>query len=279
MIKSENGLLVAYVLFNVRGRDVIGVVEEAKKIVPQKIDFPPGYFVKWSGQYEHQMRAKKTLQFILPIVILIMFMILYITYNSFLEAMIIMLSVPAALTGGMIFLYLTGYNFSVTVWVGFIALFGTETETGIIMVIFLKEAFAKRGLENIKTREDITEAILEGAAVRIRPKLLTIAAILFSLLPMLWATGTGSEIMRPLAVPIIGGVITGDLMILMTIPLFYQMLMEWRLLPKRPKVKKPKVAKGGWFGKKRHKEELVTTGSEDSNPHNPTHKGKETGEG
>ncbi|HHT9153882.1 MAG TPA: efflux RND transporter permease subunit, partial [Candidatus Hypogeohydataceae bacterium YC40] len=258
MIKSENGLLVAYVLFNVRERDVVGVVEEAKKIIPQRIKLPPAYFIEWSGQYEHQMRAKKTLQFIMPIVIVIMFIILYITYNSFADALIIMISVPAALTGGMIMLYLMGYNFSVAVWVGFIALFGMAVAAGVVMVVFLKEALEKKGIENIKTREDITAAIMEGAALRLRPKLLTFSTTLFGLLPMLWATGTGAEIMRPLAVPVIGGLITSDSVILLVIPVLYQMLTEWTTLrplkPKKVKVKKPGR---GWFWKKRPSEEVA----------------------
>jgi Cu(I)/Ag(I) efflux system membrane protein CusA/SilA len=266
MVRSENGLLVAYVLFNVRGRDVIGVVEDAKKIVPQRINFPPGYFVQWSGQYEHQMRAKKTLQLVVPIVIVIMFMVLYITYNSFADALIIMLAVPTALTGGMIFLYFWGYNFSVAVWVGFIALFSMATSTGIVMVVFLKEAIEKRGEENIKEKSQITEAILEGAALRMRPKLLTVSTTLFGLLPMLWATGSGAEIMRPLAVPIIGGTFTSTAVILMVIPVLYHMLKEWQLLPKKPKVKKPKGAKGGWFWRKKRKEEVPVITSEGHRP-------------
>ncbi|MFQ5862281.1 MAG: efflux RND transporter permease subunit [Candidatus Brocadiales bacterium] len=261
IVKSEDGLLTIYVLFNARGRDVVGLVEEAKKAVPERIDFPPGYFIQWSGQYEHQMRAKKTLQFIMPIVILIMFMLLYITYNAFADTLIIMLAVPAALTGGMVLLYFLGYNFSVAVWVGFIALFGISVETGVVMVVFLREALEKRGTENIKEKKDITEAIMEGASLRLRPKLLTVSTTFFALFPMLWATGTGAEIMRPLAVPIIGGVITSDAVILLVIPVLYHMWTEWSLLrPKRQKKKKVKRLKEkgerrGWFGKKKRVEE------------------------
>ncbi|MFN3466441.1 MAG: efflux RND transporter permease subunit, partial [Candidatus Brocadiales bacterium] len=221
MIRGENGLLVAYVLFNVRGRDVIGVVEEAKEVIPQRVKLPPGYFIEWSGQYEHQMRAKRTLQILVPIVIVIMFIVLYITYTSFTDAIIIMLTVPTALTGGMILQFIIGYNFSVAVWVGYIALFGMATSTGILMVAFLKEAFEKRGEGNIKEKGQITEAILEGAVLRLRPKLLTVSTTLFGLLPMLWATGSGAEIMRPLAVPIIGGSLTSTLVTLIVIPIIY----------------------------------------------------------
>jgi len=236
---------VAYVLFNVRGRDVIGVVEEAKEVIPQRIDFPPGYFVEWSGQYEHQVRAKRTLQIILPIVVVIMFIVLYITYSSFADALIIMFAVPTALTGGMLFLYIWGYNFSVAVWVGFIALFGMAASTGIVMVVFLKEAIEKKGEKNIREKSQITEAILEGASLRLRPLLMTISTTLFGLLPMLWATGTGAEIMRPLAVPIIGGTFTSTLVILLVIPVLYHMVKEWQLLPRRPKKVKIKRTKMG----------------------------------
>ena len=252
MIRGENGLLVAYVLFNVRGRDVIGVVEEAAEVIPQRIKLPPGYFIQWSGQYEHQMRAKKTLQFLVPIVIVIMFLVLYITYTSFVDAIIIMLTVPTALTGGMLFQFIWGYNFSVAVWVGYIALFGMATSTGILMVAFLKESFEKRGEENIKEEAQITDAILEGAVLRLRPKLLTISTTIFGLLPMLWATGSGAEIMRPLAVPIIGGSFTSTLVTLFVIPIIYHTVKRWQLLrPHRPKKVKIRKPGRGWFWKKR----------------------------
>ncbi len=256
MVRGENGLLVAYVLFNVRGRDIISVVEEAEKVIPQKIKFPPGYFVEWSGQYEHQMRAKKTLQLLVPIVIVIMFIVLYITYTSFLDAIIIMLTVPTALTGGMILQFIMGYNFSVAVWVGYIALFGMATSTGIVMVAFLRESFEKRGEENIKERGQITEAILEGAVLRLRPKLLTVSTTIFGLLPMLWARGTGAEIMRPLAVPIIGGSVTSTMVTLIVIPIIYHIVKQWQLLKlqKTPKIKIKKTRKG-WFWKKKSKTE------------------------
>jgi Cu(I)/Ag(I) efflux system membrane protein CusA/SilA len=258
MIRGENGLLVAYVLFNVRDRDVIGVVEEARRVIPQKVKLPPGYFVEWSGQYEHQMRAKKTLQFLVPVVIVIMFLVLYITYTSFIDAIIIMVTVPTALTGGMILQFIVGYNFSVAVWVGYIALFGMATSTGIVMVAFLKEALEKRGEANIKEKGQITEAILEGAVLRLRPKLLTVSTTLFGLLPMLWATGTGAEVMRPLAVPIIGGSLTSTLVTLMVIPIIYHKVKEWQLLrPLRPKKVKVKRPRKGWFWKKRPREEAT----------------------
>ncbi len=249
-VKSEDGLLTVYVLFNPRGRDVIGLVEEAKKAVYERINFPPGYFVVWSGQYEHQVRAKKTLLFIMPIIILIMFMLLYIIYRSFADALIIMLAVPAALTGGMILLFLLGYNFSVAVWVGFIALFGMAVETGVLMVVFLREAIEKKGAKNIREKKDVTEVIMAGATQRLRPKLLTESTTFFALLPMLWATGTGSEIMRPLAIPVIGGIITSDAIILLVIPVLYHMWTEWTLL-RRKKPKKERRGKGGRPRKKK----------------------------
>jgi Cu(I)/Ag(I) efflux system membrane protein CusA/SilA len=185
------------------------------------------------------MRAKRTLMFIMPIVILIMFMLLYITYSSFADTLIIMLVVPAALTGGLFLLFILGYNFSVAVWVGFIALFGMAVETGVLMVVFLKEAIENRGRENIKTKKDVTDVIMAGAALRLRPKLLTESTTFFALLPMLWATGTGAEIMRPLAIPVIGGIITSDAIILLVVPVLYHMWTEWTVLrPKRSKKSK-----------------------------------------
>jgi Cu(I)/Ag(I) efflux system membrane protein CusA/SilA len=234
-IKSENGLLVAYVLFNAAGRDVVGLVEEADRRVKEEINFPAGHSIQWSGQYEHQIRAKKTLSLILPVVLFIMFVILYLTYNSFSDALIIMLALPGALTGGFILQYIFGYDFSVAVWVGYITCFGAAVETGIVMVVFLRQAIAKKGVVNITKKAQLTEAIMEGACLRLRPKLLTESTTILALLPMLWATGVGAEIMRPLAVPVIGGVITSDIVILIVIPVLYHWLKEWTVIKKNRK--------------------------------------------
>jgi len=181
---------------------------------------------------------------ILPVVIFIMFIILYFTYNSFSDALIIMVAIPGALTGGFILQYIFGYNFSVAVWVGFITCFGAAVETGIIMVVFLRQAIAKRGEANITDKAQLTEAIMEGSLLRLRPKLLTESTTILALLPMLWATGIGSEVIRPLAVPVIGGVITSDIVILIVIPVLYHWLKEWTVVRKNNKKKRGSEARG-----------------------------------
>jgi Cu(I)/Ag(I) efflux system membrane protein CusA/SilA len=223
MISSENGLLQALVLMNVRGRDLGSFVEEAKKVVAEQVKVPTGYFLKWSGQYEDQLRAKQRLQLVVPAVILIIFILLYVTYNSWKEALLVILSLPFALVGGLLFLYLTGYNFSVAVWVGFIALFGTAVETGVIMLIYLREAFDRLG------RDDPEGAVMEGAVKRLRPKLMTVSAIIFGLLPLMWSTETGSEVMRPLATPVIGGMLSSTILVLIVLPVLYLWMKEWEL--------------------------------------------------
>ena len=223
MISSENGLLQALVLMNVRGRDLGSFVEEAKKVVAKQVKVPTGYFLKWSGQYEDQLRAKQRLQLVVPAVILIIFILLYVTYNSWKEALLVILSLPFALVGGLLFLYLTGYNFSVAVWVGFIALFGTAVETGVIMLIYLREAFERRG------PEDPEGAVMEGAVKRLRPVLMTVSAIIFGLIPLMWSTETGSDVMRPLATPVIGGMISSTILVLIVLPVLYLWMKEREL--------------------------------------------------
>ena len=223
MISSENGLLQALVLMNVRGRDLGSFVEQAKKVAAEKVKLPAGYFLKWSGQYEDQLRAKQRLQLVVPAVILIIFILLYVTYNSWKEALLVILSLPFALVGGLLFLYLTGYNFSVAVWVGFIALFGTAVETGVVMLIYLREAFDRLG------RDDPEGAVMEGAVQRLRPKMMTVSAIIFGLVPLMWSTETGSEVMRPLATPVIGGMISSTILVLIVLPVLYLWMKEWEL--------------------------------------------------
>jgi Cu(I)/Ag(I) efflux system membrane protein CusA/SilA len=232
MVKSENGLLRSYVQLNVRDRDLVGFVEEAQRAVAEKVELPPGMYIEWSGQFEHQMRAKRTLMLIVPIVILIIFLLLYVTYQDVTDAALMMLAVPGAVAGGVLFQYLLGLNFSVAVWVGFIACFGLATETGVIMLVYLREAVEKRGgLENI-TLEELKQAVLEGAVHRLRPKLLTEGTTIIGLAPMLWATGTGAEIMKPMAAPVLGGILVADEVIDLLLPvLFYHVrARRWRRL-------------------------------------------------
>jgi len=230
MISSENGLLRNIVQLNVRGRDLVGFVEEAKRLVQKEVKLPAGYFVSWSGQYENQVRAKERLKIVVPLVLFIILMLLYIIYRSFKEALLIIASIPFAMVGGILLLFILGYNFSVAVWVGFIALFGTAVETGVVMVVYLDEAIKKRGLSNIKDKSEIREAVIEGALLRLRPKLMTVGAIILGLLPVMWTKEAGSEVMKPIATPVIGGMITSTLLVLIVIPVIYEWMKEreWR---------------------------------------------------
>jgi Cu(I)/Ag(I) efflux system membrane protein CusA/SilA len=233
MIKSENGLLRSYVQLNVRDRDIVGFVEEAQRAVADKVKLPSGMYIEWSGQFEHQVRAKRTLTVIVPLVVLIIFVLLYVTYHDFADASLMMLAVPGAVAGGVLFQYLFGFNFSVAVWVGFIACFGLATETGVVMLVYLREAVEKRGgLENIQSLAELRQAILEGAVHRLRPKLLTEGTTIIGLAPMLWATGTGAEIMQPMAAPVLGGILVADEVIDLLLPvLFYHVrAYRWRRL-------------------------------------------------
>ena len=232
MIKSENGRLRSYVQLNVRDRDIVSFVEEAQRVVAAKVQLPQGSFLEWSGQFEHQVRARKTLKLVFPAVLLLIFIILYITYNDFLHALLMMLAVPGALAGGVIFQTIFGYNFSVAVWVGYIACFGMATETGIIMLVYLRAAIAERGgLEKIASLEELEAAIMAGAVHRLRPKLLTEGTAIVGLAPMLWSRGVGSEVIAPMAAPVLGGLLIADEVIDIFLPvLFYQVeAARWRM--------------------------------------------------
>jgi Cu(I)/Ag(I) efflux system membrane protein CusA/SilA len=227
MISSENGMLRGTVLMNVRGRDVGGFVDEAKRVVKQNVAMPAGYYVEWSGQYENQIRAKRRLQLVIPVVVLIIFVLLYRTYHSVKEAAHVLLAVPFALTGGVFLVKALGYNFSVAVWVGFIALFGTAVQTGVVMVIYLEEAVARRRkADGTLTREGLHAAVMEGALLRLRPKVMTVATVVAGLLPLLWSTRTGAEFMKPLAAPVLGGMVSSLLHVLIVTPVIFTWLRE-----------------------------------------------------
>lgn len=237
MIKSENGLLRAYVQLNVRDRDIVGFVDEARQVVGAKVHLPEGSYLEWTGQFEHQVRARNTLRIVFPAVILLIFLVLYMTYNDFTHAVLMMLAVPGALAGGVIFQRLFGYNFSVAVWVGYIACFGMATETGIIMLVYLRDAIAERGgLAGIANLEGLEEAVVSGAVHRLRPKLLTEGTAILGLAPMLWASGTGAEIIAPMAAPVLGGLLIADEVIDIFLPvLFYHVeARRWRKLHAAP---------------------------------------------
>ena len=230
MINSENAMIRGSVLFNVRDRDLGSTVKEAQeKLNAMMTKMPKGYYVEWSGQWENQIRANKTLSFILPIVVLIIFLILYFTYNSMKEALITMITVPFALIGGIFMVYFYGINLSVAVAVGFIALFGLAIETAMLMTIYLNEAMNKMVAKHGNSSATITEAVLrdyiiEGSAKRLRPKLMTVSVSLFGLIPILWATGTGADIMLPITVPLIGGTITSIIYVLLVTPVVFEMV-------------------------------------------------------
>jgi len=227
MITSESGLLRGTVLMNVRGRDVGGFVEEAKRVVAQRVAMPPGYYVEWSGQYENQIRAKQRLQIVIPIVLVIIFVLLYMTYRSAKEALHVVLAVPFALTGGIFLLKFLGYNFSVAVWVGFIALFGTAVQTGIVMVIYLEEAVRRKIAATGKlTIEALHEAVMDGALLRLRPKVMTVATVVAGLLPIMWSTRTGAEVMKPLATPVLGGMVSSLIHVLIVTPVIFTTIRE-----------------------------------------------------
>ena len=235
MINSENALLRGTVLFNVRERDLGSTVTEAQKKLDQlMIKLPKGYFLEWSGQWENQIRANRTLTLIMPIVILIIFLVLYATYRSFKEAMVTMITVPFALIGGVFMVYYYGVNLSVAVAVGFIALFGMAIETAMLMTIYLNEAMQNMVAKHGNDRASITPAIIrefviEGSAKRLRPKLMTVSVGLFGLIPILWATGVGSDIMRPITIPLIGGTISSTIYVLLITPVIFEMIKEREL--------------------------------------------------
>jgi copper/silver efflux system protein len=231
MIQSENGLLRGTVLLNVRGRDVGSFVDEAKKSVAANIQLPAGYYITWSGQYENQQRAKSRLLFVVPIVLLVIFGLLYLTYRSAIEAAHVLMAVPFALTGGIYLVWLLGYNFSVAVWVGFIALFGTAVQTAVVMVIYLEEAVAKKKLERglEYSRRDLMDAVIEGALLRLRPKVMTVSTVVAGLLPIMWSTSAGSEVMKPLAAPVLGGMLSSLLHVLIITPVIFYWLREREL--------------------------------------------------
>lgn len=230
MINSENAMLRGSVLFNVRDRDLGSTVKEAqKRLNDMMTKMPKGYYIEWSGQWENQLRANKTLSLIMPIVIIIIFLILYFTYRSMKEAIITMITVPFALIGGVFMVYFYGINLSVAVAVGFIALFGLAIETAMLITIYLNEAMNKMVAKHGNSKETITETILreyiiEGSAKRLRPKLMTVSVSLFGLIPILWATGTGADVMLPITVPLIGGTITSTIYVLLVTPVVFEMV-------------------------------------------------------
>jgi len=246
MISSENGMLRSIVFMNTRGRDMGSVMTDAKTEIEEKLNLPSGYSYTWSGQYESKVRAQQTIQIILPVVFLIIFVLLFFTLKDYMEAGVVMLSVPFALIGGMYMIYILGYNFSVAVWVGFIALYGIAVETGVVMVIYLHEALDKRlralknGTKSEITKQDIYEATVEGSVLRLRPKLMTVGTSMVGLIPVMWATGTGADVMQPLTAPMIGGLLTSAIHVLVVTPVLFVFMKEHAL--KKGKLEISKMA-------------------------------------
>jgi Cu(I)/Ag(I) efflux system membrane protein CusA/SilA len=231
MIVSENGLLVVTVLLNVRGRDVGSFVDQARKVVAETVRLPKGSYIEWTGQYENEVRAHQRLKIVVPVVLLVIFLLLYMTYGSLEDAAQVLLAVPFGLAGGIYLLYALGYNFSVAVWVGFIALFGTAVQTAVVMVIYLDEAVARKREElgGALTRSALLDAVKEGALLRLRPKVMTVSTVVASLLPIMWSHSTGAEVMKPLATPVLGGMVSSLALVLIVTPVIFYWLREREL--------------------------------------------------
>jgi Cu(I)/Ag(I) efflux system membrane protein CusA/SilA len=227
-IKGENGLLRNYVRLNVRDRDAVDFVDEARQLVAREVTLPQSVTVEWTGQFEHQRRARQTLAVVVPIVIALIFLILYLTYHDLADAALMLLTVPGAAAGGLFFQWLLGEPLSVMVWVGYIACFGMATSTGIIMLVYLREALERAGGLAHVTLPELRQAVLTGAVHRLRPKLLTEGTVVIGLAPMLWASGVGSEIIRPMAAPVLGGILVADEVVDLLLPVLFFSIRRWR---------------------------------------------------
>ena len=227
MIRDEDGALTGYVYIDLNSKDYGGFVKAANDLFRQELHLQPGHTYKWAGEYEFEQRAKERLKIILPVVFFVIFVLLYMVFHSVAESVVLIFPTIYALTGGLILQKLLGYNFSVAVWVGYIALFGIAVETGVVMVVYLHEALNRRltSGEPLK-HEDIEAAVIEGAVHRLRPKLMTVCVVLASLIPILWETGVGSDVMKPIAAPIVGGMITSTIHVLILIPVFFAVMKE-----------------------------------------------------
>jgi Cu(I)/Ag(I) efflux system membrane protein CusA/SilA len=230
MIRDEDAQLAGYVYVDMTGRDIGSYVEEAKKKVLEQVQLPTGYTLLWSGQYEYMQRAKERLIYVVPLTLLIIFLLLYINFKSVAQCAIVLLAVPFSMIGAVWLLYLLDYNMSVAVWVGIIALAGVDAETGVIMLLYLEHAYEKwRSEGRMRTIKDLHEAIIEGAVKRIRPKVMTIMAILMGLLPIMWSHGAGADVMKRIAAPMIGGVITSFLLELLVYPAIFDVWRGWKM--------------------------------------------------
>jgi Cu(I)/Ag(I) efflux system membrane protein CusA/SilA len=232
MISSEDAQLRSIVYLNVRGRDMGSFVNEARQLLTKQLLLPAGYTLQWSGQWENQIRAKERITILMPLVFLIIYVMLYFVTKDFVESGVVMLSVPFALVGGVFLVYFLGYNLSVAVWVGFIALYGLAVETGVVMVVYLHEALDVRlrayelGKRGPITAQDILDATIEGSVLRLRPKIMTVATAMIGLIPIMWSTGVGADVMQPLAAPMIGGLITSTIHVLVVTPILFSAMKQ-----------------------------------------------------
>ena len=228
MIRDENGMLSGYVYVDLSANDIGGYVKEAKKLVAEKLQLPVGYSIVWSGQYENMLRVWERLKIVIPVTIMLIFVLLYMNTKSAVKAGIVMLAVPFSLIGAVWFLYLLGYNVSIAVWVGMIALMGLDAETGVFMLLFLDLSYndaVKRG--KMKTHEDLRDAIIHGAVKRIRPKMMTVGTTVIGLVPIMWSLGTGADMMKRVAAPMLGGLFTSFILELLVYPPIYE-IWKWR---------------------------------------------------
>lgn len=227
MIRDEEAQLTGYVYFNLSTSDYGGFVQNADRLLQDKLKLPAGYTYSWSGEYEFELRAKKRLELILPIVFFVIFLLLYMTFHSTAEAAMLFFPAFFALIGGLLLQIFLGYNFSVAVAVGYIDLFGIAVETAVVMIVYLHEALDARLARGVALRhEDIEAATIDGAVLRLRPKLMTVFAVIGSLGPLLWETGIGSDVMKPIAAPIVGGMVTSTIAVMILVPIMFAMLKE-----------------------------------------------------
>ncbi|MEQ1555667.1 MAG: CusA/CzcA family heavy metal efflux RND transporter, partial [Gallionella sp.] len=230
-IRTENALLSAYIFVDIRERDIGSYVDEARRAVAAEVKFPPGYYATWSGQFEYMERAAAKMKIVIPITLLIIFLLLYLNFKKVTESLVVMLSVPFALVGGVWLLWLLNYNLSVAVAVGFIALAGVAAETGVVMLIYLQQAWQDVQARCVDEKRsatvaDLHQAIMHGAVERVRPKMMTVVAIMAGLLPILWSSGTGSEVMRRIAAPMVGGMVSSAILTLLVIPVIYALIKQ-----------------------------------------------------
>jgi len=229
-VKTENAFPVTTVFVDNGERDVGSYVREAQQRVNAGLTLPAGYTLIWSGQYEFMQRVREKLEIVVPLTVGIIFLLLYLNFRSVSESAIVMLALPFSVVGGIWFLWLLGYNTSVAVWVGFIALAGVAAETGVVMLIYLDEAFNRHGRDGrMRDASDVAAAVREGALERLRPVMMTVTAIIMGLLPILWSTGTGADVMKRIAAPMVGGMLTATLLTLAVIPAIYLVWRRWQL--------------------------------------------------